>query len=169
MVLEMDLPKRKHPRLKEYDYSQNGYYFVTICVKNKELLLGLINGGQDAHIPPTVKLTQIGEVADKYIQNINNVYDHITVDKYVIMPNHIHMILVINESPGDNSGMRASRPTLHTIIRSFKTMVTKQIGNSIWQNSYYDRIIRNENAYREVWEYIEENPLKWKEDELYNG
>lgn len=91
----MDLPKRKHPRLKEYDYSQNGCYFVTICVKNKKQLLGRIN------------------------------------------------------------------VTLFTVIRSFKTMVTKEIGFSIWQSSYYDRIIESENGYLEAWRYIEENPLKW--------
>ena len=83
------------------------------------------------------------------------------------MPNHIHIIIVINEPNVDSGGMRASRPTLHTMIRSLKTMITKQIGNGIWQDSYYDKIIREERDYREIWEYIDENPLKWQEDELY--
>ena len=165
----MELPKRKHPRLKEYDYSQNGYYFVTVCVKNREPLLGSINVGRDAHIPPTVELTQIGEVTDKYIQNINTVYDGVAINKYIIMPNHIHMIIIINEPPAESGGMRASRPTLHIIVRSLKTMITKQIGKAIWQDSYYDRIIRNEKGYREIWEYIDENPLRWREDELFSG
>lgn len=95
-------------------------------------------------------------------------YNNVAVDKYVIMPNHIHMIITINESPIENGGMRASRPTLHTIVRSFKTMVTQQIGISIWQDSYYDRVIRSETGYRKVWEYIDKNPLNWLEDELYN-
>ena len=168
MTIKLEFPKRKHSRLKEYDYSQNGYYFATICVKNRESLLGSINVGRDAHIPPTVELTQIGEVTDKYIQNINTVYEGVAVDKYIIMPNHIHMIIVINERNVDSGGMRASRPTLHTIIRSLKTMITKQSGNGIWQDSYYDRIIRDERGYREIWEYIDENPLKWREDELYS-
>lgn len=165
MVIKTDFRKRKYPRLKEYDYSQNGYYFVTVCVKNRESILSSISVGRDAHIPPTTELTEIGEVTDKYIQNINIVYGCVAVEKYVIMPNHIHMIVVIGEPNG--GGMRASRPTLHTVIRSLKTMITKQIGNRIWQDSYYDRIIRNEESYREVWKYIDENPLKWREDELF--
>ena len=162
----MELPKRKHPRLKEYDYGQSGCYFVTVCVKDKKRLLGKVVVGRDAHIPPTVYLSEIGKVADKYIRNINSVYSNVSVENYVIMPNHIHILLLLNETPLDNGGMRASRPTLFTIIRSFKTMVTKEIGYSIWQDSYFDRIIENENGYLDAWRYIDENPLKWT---LNNG
>lgn len=162
----MELPKRKHPRLKEYDYGQSGCYFVTVCVKDKKRLLGKVVVGRDAHIPPTVYLSEIGKVADKYIRNINSVYSNVSVENYVIMPNHIHILLLLYETPLDNGGMRASRPTLFTIIRSFKTMVTKEIGYSIWQDSYFDRIIENENGYLDAWRYIDENPLKWT---LNNG
>ena len=158
---DMNLPKRKHPRLKNYDYSQNGCYFVTVCVKDKKRLLGRVNVGRDAHIPPQTELSEIGKVAEKYIQNIDSVYDNVTVENYVIMPNHIHFLFLFYEEPYNNGGMRASRPTLHTVIRSFKTMVTKDIGYSIWQDSYYDRIIEEEKGYLEAWQYIDENPLKW--------
>lgn len=157
----MDLPKRKHPRLKGYDYSQNGCYFVTVCTKNKKHLLGRVNVGRDAYIPPTVELSEIGRIADKYIRNINRVYDNVTVENYVIMPNHIHFLFLFYEEPCINGGMRASRPTLFTVIRSFKTMVTKETGYSVWQDSYFDEIIDNENGYLEAWRYIDENPLKW--------
>lgn len=159
--IDMDLPVRKHPRLKEYDYSQNGCYFVTICVKNKKPLLGYVNVGRDDHIPPQMKLSAIGKVADKYIHGIETTYNNIFVENYVIMPNHIHLLLLFYSSPCDDGGMRASRPTLHTVVRSFKTMVTKEIGYSIWQSSYYDRVIQEEKGYLEAWRYIDENPHKW--------
>jgi len=161
--------KRKHPRLKNYDYSQNGCYYVTICTKNHYCILGQIPVGWDAHIPPTVELSDIGKIAKKYIENINCVYD-VSVDNYVIMPNHIHLLISISaEKSGGLWAARptAANPTLHTIIRSFKTMVTKQIGYSVWQDSYFDRIIRDEKGYREVWQYIDENPVKWVEDQYY--
>ena len=157
----MSLPERKHPRLKNYDYSQNGCYFVTICVRNKKHLLGTVDVGRDAHIPPQTILSQIGRVAEKYILNIEKVYESIKVENYVIMPNHIHLLLLFDSSLCDDGGMRASRPTLHTVVRSLKTMVTKEIGQSIWQDSYFDRVIDSVEGYEEVWEYIEENPYKW--------
>lgn len=157
----MNLPKRKHPRLKNYDYSQNGCYFVTVCVKDKKQILGRVNVGRDALIPPTTELSEIGKTAEKYIHNINSVYDNVTVENYVIMPNHIHFLFLFYDEPRSNGGMRASRPTLFTVIRSFKTMVTKEIGYPIWQDSFYDRIIESENGYLEAWNYIDENPLKW--------
>ncbi|MGN1467305.1 MAG: transposase [Ruminococcus sp.] len=164
-----ELPQRKHIRLKEYDYSNNGCYFVTICVKEHKQMLGRIKVGRDAFIPPKIKLTYIGETADKYIKNINYAYDNITVDKYVIMPNHIHMIITIKNGMVNNGGMKASRPTLHTIVRSLKTMITKQIGFSVWQTSYYDHIIRTEKEYQEIWRYIDNNPAKWEQDELFQS
>lgn len=157
----MDLPKRKHPRLKNYDYSQNGCYFATICVKDKKHLLGCVSIGRDAFIPPQTVLSSIGKVAEKYILNIEKVYGHIKVENYVIMPNHIHLLLLFDSSQCDDGGIRASRPTLFTVIRSFKTMVTREIGYSIWQDSYYEKIIDNENGYLEALRYIDENPLKW--------
>ena len=155
----MEYPKRKHPRLKNYDYSQNGCYFVTVCVKDKKHLLGRVNVGRDAHIPPSTELSEIGRIAKKYILNINSAYKNVSVENYVIMPNHIHFLFLFYDD--NNGGMRASRPTLFTVIRSFKTLVSKEIGHSIWQDSFYDEIIDSENGYFEAWRYIDENPLKW--------
>ena len=147
----MKFPKRKHPRLKEYDYSNDGGYFVTVCVKNKEKLLGepvLVNG--------KIKLTPIGETAEKHIKAINSAYDGVRVDSYMIMPDHIHMLITIS------GGMRACRPTsLQTVVRTFKTMVTREIGFSVWQTSFYEHIVRDEKDYTDIGNYIKANPQKY--------
>ena len=99
----------------------------------------------------------------KYINNINVVYDGVTVDKYVIMPNHIHLIIII-----DNYGrQRAAFPTLSDVVRSIKIMVRKETGKSFFQTSFYDHIIRNEQDYLKIWQYIDTNPAKWSEDRFY--
>ena len=141
----MELPKRKRIRLEGYDYSSCGAYFVTICVKDRHKLLGKIIVGDDAHIVPNIKLSETGLVVQKYINEM------IGVDKYVIMPNHIHLIIRIMDT--ENGTMWASSPTRQSIpqrIKSFKILVTKQIGYSIWQRSYHDHIIRNEQEYQKI-------------------
>lgn len=108
--MEKDLfSVRKHARLKEYDYSQNGCYFVTICVKNKKPILSRIIVGRDAHIPPKIVLSQYGKIVEFYINNIEKVYSDVKLDNYIIMPTHIHILLTISDYA--SGGMRASRPT----------------------------------------------------------
>ena len=146
-------PTRKPIRLKDFDYGQNGAYFITICTKNREHILCDIVG-DDAHIVPK----PYGVVVEKYIRNVPE------IEKYVIMPNHIHMIIRI-----ENGTMWASSPTnkVANIVRSLKTLTTKEIGKSIFQRSYHDHIIRGEQDYLEIWEYIENNPQKWLLDRYY--
>ena len=110
-------------------------------------------------------MSEIGLICDTYINHINIKYENVTVDKYVIMPNHIHMTIFLDGT------MRASSPTknIKTIVRSFKTMATKEIGYSIWQRSYHDHIIRGEKDYQKIWEYIDTNPSKWEFDCFYNS
>ena len=117
----MNLPKRKHTRLKGYDYSTPGAYFITICTKDKKCLLSDVIVGDDAYIVPKNILTKCGQIADKYINNINIIYSNAKVEKYIIMPNHIHMIISLSGT------MWASSPTeeISNIVRSFKTMATK--------------------------------------------
>lgn len=150
-------PKRKQNRLKHYDYSQNGIYFVTICVKGHQPLLGTVVGG-DAHIAPHVELSDCGRVVEKYVRSIPG------VGKYCIMPNHIHMIIEIQDP--ETGPMWASAPTqaLPQRIRPCKTLVSKELGTSIFQRSYYDHVIRNEADFLRIWQYIDENPLKWQLD-----
>ena len=146
----MELPERKQNRLCDYDYSQNGAYFVTICTQNRRKILSDIVG-DDAHIVPK----PYGRIAEKYIRNVPE------IEKYAIMPDHIHILIRL-----DNGSMWASTPTnkIANIVRSFKVLVTKEVGESIFQRSYYDHIIRNQQDYDEAWEYIENNPYKWMLD-----
>ena len=150
----MELPKRKPNRLSDYDYSQNGAYFITICTQGRKPVLSAIVG-DDAHIVPKPH----GIVVEKYIRNVPE------IEKYVIMPDHIHIIIRL-----DNGSMWASTPTdgnfqpknkIASIVRSLKTLTTKEVGEAIFQCSYYDHVIRNQQDYNEVWEYIENNPHKW--------
>ena len=146
----MELPQRKRIRLPDYDYSENGAYFITVCTKDRKQILSEIVG-DDAHIVPQVVLSAYGEIAECYIRSVPG------IDKYVIMPDHIHMIIKIDGT------MWASSPTkdIPQVIKSFKTLVTKSIGFSIFQRQYFDHVIRGQQDYEEIWRYIDENPLRW--------
>lgn len=158
----MELPKRKKTRLPGYDYSQNGAYFITICVMERQELLWNV-GARIARLQDTTPLSQYGLVVDAAILEITKHYPCIRVDKYCIMPNHIHLILMLQQDDGRT--MRA--PTISTVINQMKGTVTKQISFSLWQKSFHDRIIRNEREYQKIWEYIDTNPLKWETDCFY--
>lgn len=153
--------KRKPNRLAGYDYSLNGAYFVTICTAERKNRFRKV--GANCVRPGEFQLTPIGEIVKKEIEYFNTVYTGIAIDKYTIMPNHIHLIISLS----GNDGRTQFAPTLSRMIKQFKGSVSKQIGYSIWQKSFYDRIIRNENEYLKIWEYIENNPLSWENDELY--
>ena len=157
----INLPKRKPTRLKDYDYSQNGAYFVTICTKGRKHLLSKIVG-EGFHALPQNILTPIGIEIEKSIHYINNNYINVTIDKYVIMPNHIHLIVIL-----DNSGGHGN-PPLQNIIGQLKSYTTNKLGDTLWQRSYHDHIIRSEKDYREIWEYIDTNVLRWEDDCFYN-
>lgn len=132
------VPERKHPRLKQYDYSQDGVYFITVCTNGKKRILSRIVG-RPAPWPPEVRLTPIGKIVEQTLKNTANVYPGVSIDHYVIMPNHIHFLLRI-----DGGGQRAGRPTLMTMIHGFKNVVTRKIGQKIWQNSFYEHVVRDE-------------------------
>ena len=117
--------------------------------------------GVDVHGDPQIKLTSIGRIIEKYIEDCNKKISKIYIDEYIIMPNHIHFIISINGSPW------TSTPTIPKIISSLKTIITKKIGYSIWQRNYYEHIIRNEKEYLKIKEYIINNPLEWENDEYF--
>ncbi len=168
-----DLPQRKNIRLKDYDYSLNGAYFITICIKDRHELLGKIYGWCNDRVAPIIELSEYGIIVKKYIENINSVYNSILVDKYAVMPNHIHLLIFLhNGQIGISRSDEVIAPyktSIPTVIRSFKTFVSKECGFSIWQASYHDHIIRNEEDYRNHWRYIDENSARWTEDEYYMG
>lgn len=150
----MYLTTRKQNRLENFDYNQNGAYFITICVKDRKKILCDIVGANIVR----PQLTQYGEIVNKAIKNIPSHYNSITIDKYVIMPDHVHLLLRIHST---NDGRTMFAPTLDRVIKQTKGYITKQIGFPIFQRSYYDHIIRNQKDYNEIWEYIENNPKKW--------
>ena len=155
------LPQSKQIRLKEYDYSAEGYYFITICTKNRLELFGKIyNTCRDGNLPSAkIKLTKTGIIVEKYIKQISNIYNYAIIDEYIIMPNHIHMILVLEKNVGKN---------ISTVIGQFKRNVSLELKYPIWQKRFYEHIIRNEKEYYKIKEYIINNISNWEEDK-YNG
>ena len=111
-------------------------------------------------------LSHCGETVKTAIESIEKHYKYVAVDKYCIMPNHVHLILTIT---ADERGWMISAPTVSNVVGSMKRWVSKELGVSIWQKSFFDRVIRGEKDYVEIWQYIDENPLKWVSDELYIG
>ncbi|MDD6989530.1 transposase [Ruminococcus sp.] len=148
--------RRKRIRLENYDYSSDGAYFVTVCVIRKDISLWKNVAANCVRQNITHELSDIGKLVDNEIQKIETIYDSITVDKYCIMPDHIHMILFI-----DTKRRTQFAPTISRVIKQFKGAITKKLGFSIWQKSFNDEIIRNEKAYLEIWRYIDENPVKY--------
>ncbi len=154
--------QRKDYRLKNFDYSSPNAYFITICTKDRLPIfwqhISRHSVGAAIGRPVTYQLSPYGHIVDTAINSISVHYSGVDVDKYVIMPNHIHMIISITNKPA---------PKIPTIINQMKGYVSKQLGFSPWQKLYYDRIIRDEEEYLAKWQYIEDNPLKWTEDEEY--
>jgi len=153
------LPVRKNIRLQGYDYSKAGYYHITICVKDRHEMFGHIVG-TTAPGRPHIELTPLGICVNETIHaaNMNNV----KIDKYVIMPNHIHMIVILGQGADDRG-----RSSLQQVVRNIKSFVTKWAGFSPWQARFHDEIVRNEKAYRNICQYIDENPAKWEQDDYY--
>ncbi len=150
--MKKDLPERKNIRLKYYDYSNVGLYFITICTKNRIELLGTIKDGN------YIKLTEEGIIVEKSIKTIEKIFSNVIVDEYIVMPNHIHIIIAIN----NKNGVSISR-----IIKQYKMYVSKRIGYSIWQKLFYEHIIRNEKEYYNIKEYIKNNIINWKTDRYF--
>ena len=163
----MDLPKRKSLRLHEYKYSNVGAYFITLCTYNKQKLFQLehdVGNGQCA-VPPTNNMIHY------WINQIETKFTNVSIDKYVVMPNHVHMIIIIREVHEfvsiENIMHWFKTITTNTYIREVKNNHFSPFDKKLWQKSYYDHIIRGEEDYRNVWEYIENNPLKWEMDKYY--
>lgn len=147
---------RKRIRLEGYDYSSPGAYFVTVCTANRETVLW------DAVEADTIQLeslplSAVGKVVKKGIEQIADHYENVTLDKYCIMPDHVHMLIAIS---ADN-GRMLSAPTLSTVVASMKRWVSKQTGRSVWQKSFYEHSVRNQQDYDDIWMYIENNPRKY--------
>ena len=161
----MDYPNRKPIRLPEFDYHA-GAYFVTICTQDRRCILSDILVGDGVLDVPRVQLSKYGEIVEQTLEEINDTYQHISIQKYVLMPNHIHLLVQIE----DNGTSRTPSPTNKTLpmlVSTFKRFTNKKCGVKLWQRSYHEHVIRNEQDYLEIWNYIDTNPQKWAEDRYF--
>jgi REP element-mobilizing transposase RayT len=146
-------------------------YFITICTEEKRKILSNFvcneNNVRDGvpDIPKNI-LTNYGKIVDKYINEINKL-GKVNIIKYVIMPNHIHMIVEIDCEGGMSGTPSRTNETIPYIVSTLKRFVNKEIGENIFHRSYHDHIIRNEQDYQHIWNYIDNNPLKWELDCFY--
>ncbi len=165
------LPKRKRLRLQNFDYSTAGAYFITICTQDRKCTLSHIVGA--IHESPETELTAYGKIVEKTIQTIPERY-RVTIDTYVIMPNHVHLILIIadEEVRAIRESPLRERSVISKIIGYLKMNASKEIhrqyGNvTVWQRGFHDHVIRDREDYEEHMRYIAENPARWYCDELY--
>jgi REP element-mobilizing transposase RayT len=174
-ILDNKKHHRRSIRLKDYDYSQAGAYFVTICVKDMKCILGKIQSSK-------MRLSKIGGIIQQYWEEIPNHFDSVKLDVFVVMPNHLHGIVYITDdcrgvqlnaptknAPNFYSSISPGRKTLSVVIRTFKAAVTthcrkSRIHSSLWQRNYYEHIIRNEEKLDLIRGYILYNPLQWQYD-----
>ena len=170
--MEEALPKRKPLRMSHYDYSTPGAYFLTFCTHNRKPFLSRIVGA--IHESPRPELTACGRIVERVIQNIP-AHLHITVDEFVIMPNHVHLIAVVTEEDVRRAIRESplrSRSLVSKALGYIKMNASKEIRKrcgdiEVWQRGYYDHVIRNREDYLALAEYIQTNPLRWELDKLY--
>ena len=142
---------RKPTRIPNYDYSQDNYYFVTICTHNKQCIFG--KPGQ---------INRLGAIVAEEFEKLAIRYQTVKIDKYVIMPNHVHAIVIL-----DNT-ICSDRNSLIHVIGLLKSGITRRLHTlmqgAVWQRSFHDHIIRNQQQYEKIWLYIETNPQRWEKD-----
>ena len=174
MLYQKQIRNRKRNRLKGYNYSRDGCYFITICTKNRIECFGEIKNGEMA-------LNKYGYVAEKQWQWLADQYAYVKLDEYIIMPNHFHGVIILEDInnqedtarrvPTQESFGKPISGSVPSIIRSFKSAVTRLINLLsyphkiiVWQNNYYEHTIRSEDGLNTIREYIQNNPLRWEYD-----
>ena len=165
IVMKNSLPQRKHPRLKQYDYSTAGAYYITICTHNRRCLLSHIVGRGLA--PAEIQHTAYGQIAKEQLFLLEKRYPFVKIEQYVIMPNHIHAILMLEEAAG-----ASPCPTITDIVCAYKSLTTRECKqvqpiDKLFQSSFYEHVIRGQKDYDEIAEYIQNNPKQWDLDTLY--
>jgi len=163
--VEKEIIKRKSLRIPEYNYSEEGLYFITICTKNRQCILSkIIRDEQNNFIK--LELLPFGRIVENNFLKTNKIYNDIKIREYIIMPNHVHFIIeIVKGDMGKNTN-----PTLLKIpmlISSLKRFINKECKKQIWQRNYYEHIIRNEREHLKILEYIQNNPYKWVYDKYY--
>ncbi|MBN1930270.1 MAG: hypothetical protein JW786_01500 [Desulfobacterales bacterium] len=172
MKYNPEIHRRRSIRLKGYDYSRAGFYFITICTQNRLCLFGKIdNGGMN--------LNDAGRIVEKCLSAIPDHYPHAKLRECIIMPNHVHFIVEITVGANNYSPLHSSSIPIHgtsktigSIVRGFKIGVTKWFREktdiyTVWQRNYYEHIIRGEQSYLKLSKYIINNPKLWQNDQYY--
>lgn len=170
--MENRLPARKRLRLRDYDYSTPGAYFITFCTHGRRNILSRIVGAIQES--PESRLTTCGVIVDMVIRSIPE-HLHVTIDSYVVMPNHVHLIAVITESDilreireSPRKGRSIMSKAVGYIKMNASKAIRQQYGDvSVWQRGYHDHVIRNREDYEMIARYIHENPIRWKVDKFY--
>ncbi len=185
MKFDPSLHHRRSIRLPSYDYSQAGAYFVTICVQNRECLFGEIVDG-------IMRLRDTGKIASQSWAWLAQQYDHVELDTWTIMPNHLHGIIVIADDGrggsrtaltgdatefdlgGSRTAPTMQRKSIGRLIGAYKTTSTKYVnqlrgtpGERLWQRNYYEHVVRNDADLLRIREYIDNNPAQWELDSLH--
>ena len=165
ICMENRFAERKHTRMAHYDYSTAGAYYVTICTHNRRCLLSRVVGRRLA--PAETELSVYGKIAQEQLLLLEKRFPLLKVDQYVIMPNHIHAVLILEETAG-----ASPRPTLTDIVCAYKSLTTRACKkllpiNKLFQTSFYEHVIRGREDYKEIVKYIAENPSRWESDNLY--
>lgn len=155
---------RKPNRFKNYDYSCPGYYFVTICVYKMQSVFGIIENEK-------IKLNNYGRIVERNLNQIPNIFKEIEIDEFIIMPNHVHGVIIIDVVDANfASTTDRTKMLLSKVIQQYKRSCTIEIKKNglfdfKWQRSFYERIIRNENELLNIRKYIRNNPLNWSLNE----
>jgi REP element-mobilizing transposase RayT len=167
MAFDPDIHHRHSIRLREYDYSSSGAYFITICAFQRECLFGEVVDGE-------MRLNEVGKIVREEWLNTAVMRPDVYLDVYVIMPNHFHTVIFVHDDIGAHSSapLRRQSGSIGSIVAGFKSAATKRInalrdnpGCPVWQRNYYEHVIRNENDLATIRQYIADNPLKWDLDE----
>ena len=160
--------QRKPLRLPEYDYGQAGLYFLTICAKDRAALFGRVCVGGGVLDAPWVELSEYGAVVQERLNEMNRTYSHICVQKYVIMPNHIHVLVEVHgEGPSGTPVPTRANQAVPAFVSTLKRMTNRSCGCQLWQRGCHDHIIRGEADLLRVWTYIDTNPARWAQDEYF--
>ena len=173
--MEKDFPTRKNLRIKHYDYSSKGAYFITICAKDrKRIFSNIINPvGVGAHDDPQIRLSEIGKIVEKNLLSSEKI-SGVSIDRYVIMPDHIHVIIFLDPekytylSTGSSKAPTPTNEMLPHVISTFKRFCNKELEKNIFQRGYIEHIIRDKEDYDTRVKYIHDNPANWYFDELYS-
>jgi REP element-mobilizing transposase RayT len=167
MKYDPDIHHRRSIRLKEYDYSQAGMYFLTTCTLERASLFGEIVDG-------VMHPNNAGKIVQTTWNALPGYYTHVALDVFVVMPNHVHGIVVFDSFVGAGFKPALTRCGLSEIVRAFKTFSSRRIneqhgalGSRVWQRNYWERVIRNDEELFRFREYIQNNPMQWELDKLH--